>query len=46
MVVLYLFDSIIKKVDNTNNAFKYLWLGIIGKKLDEKKVLYNYFNKL
>ena len=45
MALWYLFNSIIKDVDNTNIALGHLSLKAISKKLDKKKTLFNYFNK-
>ena len=39
-----MFDFNIKKVGNTNVTLKHLSLELIGKKLDEKKALYDYIN--
>ena len=45
MALWYLFNSIIKKVDSTNIALKYLLLKVIDKTLDKEEVLFNYFNR-
>ena len=45
MALWYIFNSIIKKVDNTNITLKYLLLEVISKKFGKEKVLFNYFNK-
>ena len=46
MTPYFLFDFIIKKVDNINDILKYLLLEIISKKLNKNDVFFNYFNKL
>ena len=45
MAPWYLFDLITKEVSSTNIALEYLPLEVIGKKLDEEKVHFNYFDK-
>ena len=40
-----MFNWTIKKVNNTNIILGYLPLEVIGKKLDEKKTLFDYFDK-
>ena len=45
MAPWYLFVSTIKEVDNTNVALKYLLLEVTSKKLSEKKVLFNFFDR-
>ena len=45
MAFLCLFDSIIREVNNINIALKHLLLEIISKIFDEKKTLFDYFNR-
>ena len=45
MALLYLFDSIIRKVSSTNVALKYLPLEAIGKELGKKKAQFNCFDR-
>lgn len=42
----YLFDSIIKEVSSTNIILEYLLLNTIGKRLDKKKILFNYLDRI
>ena len=41
----YLFNSITREISSTNIALRHLLLETIDEKLDEEKILFNYFDR-